>query len=149
MGAPALAIRQGVLPEPPDHTARLRCGTSVSESKNSLLLPSCSVLDRTKSVSFFCSISSSSSPTWLIFQRRSVTLAAIAGMVRRAKSLEMLRRDAELFNGQYGGRAALMRTNTWIILGTLLALLAITRYMQHQGDQRICVDDPTASVCHR
>jgi len=76
-------------------------------------------------------------------------LAAIAGMVRRAKSLEMLRRDAELFNGQYGGRAALMRTNTWIILGTLLALLAITRYMQHQGDQRICVDDPTASVCHR
>ncbi len=29
MGAPALAIRQGVLPEiiPPDHTARLRCGS--------------------------------------------------------------------------------------------------------------------------
>src|SRR6266511_3479605 len=26
MGAPALAIRQGV-PEPPDHTARLRCGS--------------------------------------------------------------------------------------------------------------------------
>jgi hypothetical protein len=87
--------------------------------------------------------------TWLIFQRRSVTLAAIAGMVRRAKLLEMLRRDAELFNGQYGGRAALMRTNIWIILGTLLALLAITRYMQYQGDRRICVDDPTASVCHR
>jgi hypothetical protein len=28
MGAPALAIRQGVLPEiPPDHTARLLCGS--------------------------------------------------------------------------------------------------------------------------
>src|SRR5947209_8278236 len=27
MDAPALAIRQGVLPEPPDRTARLRCGS--------------------------------------------------------------------------------------------------------------------------
>jgi hypothetical protein len=41
-----------------------------------------------------------------------------------------------------------MRINIWIVLGTLLALLAITRYMQHQGDtQRICVADPTAPVC--
>jgi hypothetical protein len=45
-------------------------------------------------------------------------------------------------------RAALMRVNIWIILGTLLALLAISRYMQ-PTDQRICIDDPTASVCHR
>ena len=43
-----------------------------------------------------------------------------------------------------------MRINIWIILATLLALLAITRYMQHEKDtERICVDDPTASVCHR
>jgi hypothetical protein len=41
-----------------------------------------------------------------------------------------------------------MRINVWIILGTLLALLAISRYMQ-TGDQRICVNEPTASVCHR
>jgi hypothetical protein len=50
----------------------------------------------------------------------------------------------------YGGGSALMRINIWIVLGTLLALLAITRYMQHQGDtQRICANDPTASVCER
>jgi hypothetical protein len=37
-----------------------------------------------------------------------------------------------------------MRMNIWIILATLLALLAITRYMQHEKDtERICVDDPT------
>jgi len=43
-----------------------------------------------------------------------------------------------------------MRINIWIILGTLLALLAITRYLQDQRDtQRICADDPTASVCQR
>jgi len=53
------------------------------------------------------------------------------------------------FQRQCGGRSALMRINIWIILGTLLALLSITRYMQHEEDQRICVDDPTASVCHR
>ena len=47
-------------------------------------------------------------------------------------------------------RGSHVRINIWIILGTLLALLAITRYMQHQGDtQRICANDPTASVCHR
>jgi hypothetical protein len=40
-----------------------------------------------------------------------------------------------------------MRINIWIILAALLALLAITRYMQHQGDtQRICANDPTASA---
>ena len=51
---------------------------------------------------------------------------------------------------QRSGRAPLMRINIWIILATLLALLAITRYMQHEKDtERICVDDPTASVCHR
>jgi hypothetical protein len=43
-----------------------------------------------------------------------------------------------------------MRINIWIILGTLLALLAITRYMQDQGaTRRICANDPTASVCHQ
>jgi hypothetical protein len=42
-----------------------------------------------------------------------------------------------------------MRLNTWIILATLLALLAIIRYMQRAGDMQICVDDPTAPVCHR
>jgi hypothetical protein len=54
------------------------------------------------------------------------------------------------FQRQCGGRSALMRINIWIILGTLLALLAITRYMQYQRDtQRICANDPTASVCER
>jgi hypothetical protein len=43
-----------------------------------------------------------------------------------------------------------MRMNIWIILAGLLALLAITRYAQHEKEaERICVDDPTASVCHR
>jgi len=43
-----------------------------------------------------------------------------------------------------------MRINIWIILAALLALLVITRYMQEDRDtQRICADDPTASVCHR
>jgi len=42
-----------------------------------------------------------------------------------------------------------MRLNIWIILATLLALLAIIRYMQRPGDTQICVDDPTAPVCHR
>jgi hypothetical protein len=45
---------------------------------------------------------------------------------------------------------ALMRMNIWIILAAMLALLAITRYAQQARDtQRICADDPTASVCHR
>ena len=47
-------------------------------------------------------------------------------------------------------RGSHVRINIWIILGTLLALLAITRYMQHREDtQRICANDPTASVCER
>jgi hypothetical protein len=42
-----------------------------------------------------------------------------------------------------------MRINIWIVLGTLL-LLAITRYMQEDKDkERICANEPTASVCHR
>jgi hypothetical protein len=43
-----------------------------------------------------------------------------------------------------------MRINIWIILAALLALLVITRYMQNDRDtQRICTDDPSASVCQR
>jgi len=42
-----------------------------------------------------------------------------------------------------------MRLNIWIILATLLALFAIIRYMQSPGDTQICIDDPTAAVCHR
>jgi hypothetical protein len=44
-----------------------------------------------------------------------------------------------------------MRINIWIVLAILLVLLAITRYAQYQRDtqERICVDDPTASVCER
>jgi hypothetical protein len=43
-----------------------------------------------------------------------------------------------------------MRINIWIVLAVLLALLAVTRYLRHHGDtQRICADDPTASVCER
>jgi ABC-type antimicrobial peptide transport system permease subunit len=46
--------------------------------------------------------------------------------------------------------AALMRINIWIVLAVLLALLAITRLSQYQHEtQRICADDPTASVCSR
>jgi hypothetical protein len=46
--------------------------------------------------------------------------------------------------------AARMRVNIWIILAALLALLVITRYMQHERDtDRICANDPTASVCQR
>ena len=40
-----------------------------------------------------------------------------------------------------------MRVNIWIILAALLALLAITLYLQHQQDmQRICGDDPTLGL---
>ena len=47
-------------------------------------------------------------------------------------------------------RGSHVRINIWIILGTLLALLAITRYTQYWEDtQRICAKDPTASVCER
>jgi hypothetical protein len=48
------------------------------------------------------------------------------------------------------GERARMRINIWIILAVLLALLVITRYMQHEQDtDRICANDPTASVCQR
>ena len=51
---------------------------------------------------------------------------------------------------QRDGRAALMRINIWIVLAVLLALLAITRLAQyHRDTQRICADDPSASVCGR
>jgi len=43
-----------------------------------------------------------------------------------------------------------MRINIWIILATLLALLVITRYLQQdRNTQRICADDPSASVCQQ
>jgi hypothetical protein len=50
-------------------------------------------------------------------------------------------RDAE-FQRQCGGRSALMRINIWLILGTLLALLALTRYTQQlrQDTQHICAN---------
>jgi hypothetical protein len=68
-------------------------------------------------------------------------------MVLKAR---IFRQDRSYTTEAVEARSALMRINVWIILGTLLALLAITRYMQHQGDtQRICANDPTASVCER
>jgi hypothetical protein len=43
-----------------------------------------------------------------------------------------------------------MRFNIWVILAALLALLIATRYLQHERDtERICADDPSASVCGR
>src|SRR6516225_5659258 len=43
-----------------------------------------------------------------------------------------------------------VRLNLWVILAALLALLLATRYLQHEGDtQRICADDPSASVWGR
>ena len=48
-----------------------------------------------------------------------------------------------------GGRAALMR-NIWIVLVVLIALLGVTRLLRYQQDtQRICADNPSASVCGR
>ena len=46
-------------------------------------------------------------------------------------------------------RGSHVRINIWIICATLLALLVIIRYMQHQETPAICVDEPTAAVCHR
>jgi hypothetical protein len=49
-----------------------------------------------------------------------------------------------------GSRTALMRINIWIVLIVLIALLAVTRLLRYQQDtQRICADDPSASVCER
>ena len=48
------------------------------------------------------------------------------------------------------GRAALMRINIWIVLIVLIALFAVTRLLRYQQDkQRICADDPSASMCER
>jgi hypothetical protein len=44
----------------------------------------------------------------------------------------------------------LMHLNNWVILAAaLLVLLVIARYMQHHEKPAICVDNPTAPVCHR
>ena len=49
-----------------------------------------------------------------------------------------------------GGRAALMRNNIWIVVIVLIALWAVTWLVRHQQDtNRICADDPSASVCGR
>jgi hypothetical protein len=54
---------------------------------------------------------------------------------------------AELFAGNAPAGVTVMRINIWIILGMLLALFAITRYTHYQKDtERICANDPTASV---
>src|SRR5262245_9653568 len=46
--------------------------------------------------------------------------------------------------------AALMRINIWIVLVVLVALLAVTRLSRYQHDtQRLCADDPSASMCAR
>src|SRR6516225_8133751 len=46
--------------------------------------------------------------------------------------------------------AALMRINLWIVLVVLMALLAVTQLLRYRQDtQRICADDPSASVCGR
>ena len=43
-----------------------------------------------------------------------------------------------------------MRFNVWIVLFVLIALFAVTRLMRNYQDmQRICADDPSASVCAR
>jgi hypothetical protein len=43
-----------------------------------------------------------------------------------------------------------MRINIWIVLVVLSALLAVTQLLRYQQDtQRICADDPSASVCGR
>jgi hypothetical protein len=43
-----------------------------------------------------------------------------------------------------------MRINIWIIIATLLALFAITRYVQEgRHTEHICANDPTASACER
>jgi hypothetical protein len=39
-----------------------------------------------------------------------------------------------------------MRISLWVVLAILIMLFGMTRYLR---DQKICVDDPTASVCER
>ncbi len=42
-----------------------------------------------------------------------------------------------------------MRPNIWIVVGILIVLFAMTRYLRDQKTLQICVDDPTASLCQR
>jgi len=43
-----------------------------------------------------------------------------------------------------------MRINIWIVVIVLIALWAVTWLVRHQQDtNRICADDPSASVCGR
>jgi hypothetical protein len=87
------------------------------------------------------------------------TAAKSAGRVRRRNMVPIagtiVRAGAFFIRSVYqrvrtGGRAALMRINIWIVLAVLLALLAVTRLSQYQHEtQRICADDPSASVCGR
>jgi hypothetical protein len=44
---------------------------------------------------------------------------------------------------------AAMRLNVWIVVAILFALFAVTRYPRYHETPRICLDDPTASVCKR
>ena len=81
------------------------------------------------------------------FQLKTILRSdAATSRSRRCASIVGLPSHSE----ERGGQGALMRVNIWIILAALLALWAITRYLRHQQDtQRICGDDPTASVCQR
>jgi hypothetical protein len=53
--------------------------------------------------------------------------------------------------GSAGGRASLMRQiNIWIVLGILLALLAITHYLRDEREirlERLCDENPSAAEC--
>jgi len=42
-----------------------------------------------------------------------------------------------------------MRLNIWIVVAILFALFAVTRYPRYHETPRICLEDPTASVCKR
>ena len=83
--------------------------------------------------------------------RSSVTPAVRHGVnLLNISRLKMLAYTAATPKRYRGGWSALMRIKLWIVLAILLALLAATRYLHYRGDtQRICIDDPTASVCHR
>jgi hypothetical protein len=88
----------------------------------------------------------------LLWQERSMSTAKQGDETRGASS----RNVARILPGRRTLReqrvcwAALMRINIWVILAALLALLVITRYLQQDRDtQRICADDPAASVCQR
>ena len=42
-----------------------------------------------------------------------------------------------------------MHLNIWIVVAILFALFAVTRYPRYHETPRICLEDPTASVCKR